>query len=68
MPAGTLLIISPFLFLVEVVSYFSRVISLSVRLFDNMLSGHAVLKILMSFSGKIVQTVEKSTVLLVISI
>ena len=50
LPSGTPLIISPFLFLVENISYFSRVVSLSVRLFANMLSGHALLKILISFS------------------
>lgn len=50
LPKGTPIVIAPFLFLIEIVSYFSRVISLSVRLFANMLSGHALLKILISFA------------------
>lgn len=50
LPEGTPIVIAPFLFLIEIVSYFSRVISLSVRLFANMLSGHALLKILISFA------------------
>lgn len=50
LPNGTPILIAPFLFLIEIISYFSRVISLSVRLFANMLSGHALLKILISFA------------------
>ena len=42
--------IVPFLTIIEIISYGSRVVSLSVRLFANMLSGHALLKILISFS------------------
>ena len=49
-PAGTPLMIVPFLTIIEIISYGSRVVSLSVRLFANMLSGHALLKILISFS------------------
>ncbi len=41
--------IVPLLFLIEVVSYFARVISLGVRLFANMLAGHILLKILIGF-------------------
>jgi ATP synthase subunit 6 len=39
----------PVLFLIEFVSYFARVVSLSVRLFANMLSGHILMKILIGF-------------------
>jgi ATP synthase subunit 6 len=49
LPAGVPLIIAPFLIVVEAVSYFARVFSLAIRLFANMLSGHALLKILGSF-------------------
>lgn len=38
-----------FLFLIEVVSYISRVFSLAIRLFANMLSGHALIFILSGF-------------------
>lgn len=55
LPNGTPLVIIPFLTLVEIISYSSRVISLSVRLFANMLSGHALLKILISFSWAVIQ-------------
>jgi len=46
-PKGVPTLIVPFLFLIEVISYFSRVFSLAIRLFANMLSGHILLKILM---------------------
>lgn len=49
MPSGVPIAIIPVLILIEVVSYFSRVISLSVRLFANMMSGHTLLKILLGF-------------------
>jgi F-type H+-transporting ATPase subunit a len=52
LPSGTPLIIAPFLVIVEIISYFSRIISLSVRLFANMFSGHSLLKILITFSWK----------------
>jgi len=49
LPEGVPLFIVPALFLIELVSYFARVVSLSVRLFANMLSGHILLKILIGF-------------------
>jgi F-type H+-transporting ATPase subunit a len=49
-PKGVPKLILPMLFLIEIISYFSRVISLAVRLFANMMSGHALLKILLSFA------------------
>ncbi len=49
LPEGVPLFIIPALFIIELVSYFARVISLSVRLFANMLSGHILLKILIGF-------------------
>ncbi len=42
--------IIPFIILIELVSNASRIISLSVRLFANMTSGHALLKILSGFA------------------
>jgi ATP synthase subunit 6 len=35
---------------IEIISYFSRVLSLSIRLFANMMSGHTLLKILLGFA------------------
>jgi F-type H+-transporting ATPase subunit a len=49
-PRGVPLIILPLLFPIELISYSSRVISLAVRLFANMMSGHTLLKILIGFS------------------
>jgi F-type H+-transporting ATPase subunit a len=50
LPAGVPLFIIPALFIIELISYFARVVSLSVRLFANMLSGHILLKILIGFA------------------
>jgi len=50
LPGGVPLLIAPFLILIEMVSYFAKVFSLSIRLFANMMSGHALLKILIGFS------------------
>lgn len=49
-PKGTPKPILNFLIIIEVFSYFIRLISLSVRLFANMVAGHALIKILISFS------------------
>jgi ATP synthase subunit 6 len=50
LPSGVPLAIAPFLILIEIVSYFAKVFSLSIRLFANMMSGHALLKILIGFA------------------
>jgi F-type H+-transporting ATPase subunit a len=49
LPEGVPLPIIPFLILIEYVSYISRIFSLAIRLFANMMSGHILLKILISF-------------------
>ena len=50
LPAGVPLALAPLLVGVELVSYCFRVISLALRLFANMMSGHCLLKILAGFS------------------
>lgn len=50
LPGGTPLLISPFLTIIEFISYIARVLSLSIRLFANMMSGHALLKILITLA------------------
>ena len=50
-PSGTPLILAPLLIPIEVISYFVRPVSLSVRLFANMMAGHTMLKV---FGGFIV--------------
>jgi ATP synthase subunit 6 len=49
LPEGVPLQITPFLIIIEYISYISRIFSLAIRLFANMLSGHILLKILISF-------------------
>lgn len=58
LPTGTPLFIAPLLILIEIISYFSRIFSLSIRLFANMLSGHGLLKILIGFSFVAFKTLE----------
>jgi F-type H+-transporting ATPase subunit a len=49
-PKGTPALIAPFIGVVEMISFLSRPISLSVRLFANMIAGHIMLKIFASFT------------------
>ena len=44
-PSGAPKALIPFLIIIEVISYFVRPVSLSVRLFANMLAGHTMLKV-----------------------
>jgi F-type H+-transporting ATPase subunit a len=48
-PEGLPLFIIPLLIVIEFISYFSRILSLSIRLFANMMSGHILMKILIGF-------------------
>jgi F-type H+-transporting ATPase subunit a len=50
LPNGALWHLAPFLVLIEVISHCAKVFSLSIRLFANMLAGHALLKILIGFA------------------
>ena len=49
LPSGAPLVLSPLLIPIELVSYGFRVVSLALRLFANMMSGHCLLKILAGF-------------------
>ena len=49
LPAGAPLLLSPFLVLIELISYIARVFSLAIRLFANIMAGHTLLKILAEF-------------------
>lgn len=53
-PAGTPNALKVVLVLIEVVSYFARLLSLAIRLFANMMAGHALLKILSGFGYELV--------------
>jgi F-type H+-transporting ATPase subunit a len=50
-PSGVPLFIMPLITLIEILSFLSRPLSLSVRLFANMLAGHITLKVFASFIG-----------------
>ncbi len=49
MPPGVPMYMAPLLIPIEIISYLSRPISLSVRLFANMLAGHTLLKVFAGF-------------------
>ena len=51
-PEGIPILIMPLLLPIEIISYLSRPISLSVRLFANMMAGHTLMKV---FGGFVVQ-------------
>nr|YP_009710760.1 ATP synthase F0 subunit a [Amanita thiersii]QFZ98709.1 ATP synthase F0 subunit a [Amanita thiersii] len=51
-PSGTPLVLVPLLVLIELVSYLARAVSLGVRLFANIMSGHTLVKILSTFLYK----------------
>ncbi len=55
LPPGAPIALAPFLVIIEMISYFFRAISLGVRLFANMLSGHCLVKILAGFAWSMIQ-------------
>ena len=48
-PSGVPLILMPLIVVIEIISYLSRPISLSVRLFANMMAGHTMMKVFGGF-------------------
>ena len=48
-PSGIPVVLAPLLVVIEVISYLTRPMSLSVRLFANMMAGHTMLKVFASF-------------------
>jgi len=53
-PSGVPMWVLPFVTLIEVISFLSRPLSLSVRLFANMLAGHITLKVFAGFVASLV--------------
>lgn len=53
LPKGIPSALIPMLVVIEIISYFSRALSLSIRLFANLMSGHTLLHILAFFSSKL---------------
>ncbi|MCD1634246.1 F0F1 ATP synthase subunit A [Martelella sp. FLE1502] len=58
-PSGVPVALLPLVTLIEIVSFLSRPISLSVRLFANMLAGHITLKV---FAGFVVSLISIGTI------
>nr|YP_010338924.1 ATP synthase F0 subunit 6 [Dixoniella grisea]UNJ18996.1 ATP synthase F0 subunit 6 [Dixoniella grisea] len=50
LPKNTPIFIIPLLIVIEIISYITKVFTLSIRLFANLTSGHALLKIIAGFS------------------
>tara|TARA_Y100000741_G_scaffold47834_1_gene32920 strand:- start:94 stop:828 length:735 start_codon:yes stop_codon:yes gene_type:complete len=48
-PSGVPIVLLPLIVIIEIISYLSRPISLSVRLFANMMAGHTMLKVFGGF-------------------
>ena len=48
-PSGVPAVLLPLITIIEIISYLSRPVSLSVRLFANMMAGHTMLKVFGSF-------------------
>lgn len=48
-PSGVPVVLLPIIVVIEVISYLSRPVSLSVRLFANMMAGHTLLKVIGGF-------------------
>ena len=48
-PQGVSKVLIPFLIVIEVISYFTRPVSLAVRLFANMMAGHTMMKVFAGF-------------------
>ena len=48
-PSGVPVILLPLIVIIEIISYLSRPVSLSVRLFANMMAGHTMLKVFGGF-------------------
>ena len=53
MPSGAPLLLGYLLIPIEIVSFFFKTVSLSVRLFANMMAGHTLLKVILGFAWTI---------------
>ena len=51
LPPGVPIAMAPLLLPIEIISYLSRPVSLSVRLFANMMAGHTLLKVVAAFDS-----------------
>jgi F-type H+-transporting ATPase subunit a len=56
LPTGTPMAIAPLMIIIELVSYLFRPVTLGLRLFANILSGHIMLKLFGDFSGMLIDS------------
>jgi F-type H+-transporting ATPase subunit a len=49
LPSGVPLFMAPIIFIIELISFLIRPLTLSVRLFANMVAGHVLLKVIAGF-------------------
>lgn len=56
LPAGTSVVLALLLVPIELISYIFKPISLSIRLFANMMAGHTLLKVIAGFAASMVST------------
>ena len=54
MPSGVPLYMAPLIIPIEIISYLSRPVSLSIRLCANMMMGHTMLKLIAGFSASLI--------------
>lgn len=64
LPAGSSIILAFVLVPIEIVSYFVRPISLSVRLFANMMAGHTLLKVIAGFAWSMMSCGKNSLLIM----
>jgi len=58
MPSGAPLLLGYLLIPIEIISFFFKTVSLSVRLFANMMAGHTLLKVILGFAWTILAMSE----------
>ena len=68
LPSGVPFAISPLLVVIEFISYSFRVISLSVRLFANIMAGHTLLAVIFSFNHFLIAVSSTSILIFFIPI
>lgn len=56
LPANIPFLITPMLCIIEIISYFIRILSLAIRLFANILAGHILLHLLISYLGIMIKS------------
>jgi len=67
-PRNVPIIMVPFLFVIEVISFFMRIFSMSIRLFSNMVAGHSLLHLLHGFTVYLFQLSQGNVMGILVSI